>query len=88
MMVAAGLTPYEVLVTGTRNPAACFGTPEEFGTVEVGRRADLILLDANPLQDIAHARRIAGVMTRGTWLPREEIDRRLDEIVRRAAGAE
>lgn len=86
MMVAAGLTPYQVLVTGTRNPALYFGTPDEFGTVAVGRRADLILLDANPLDDIANARRIAGVMVRGQWLPQERIDARLEEIAE-AAGS-
>lgn len=86
MMVAADLTPYEVLVTGTRNPATYFGTPEEFGTVEVGRRADLILLDANPLADIANAQRIAGVMVRGQWVPQEEIRSKLDEIAARNVG--
>ncbi len=80
MMVASGLTPYEVLVTGTRNPAIYFGTPEEFGTVEVGRRADLILLEANPLTDIANVRRRAGVMVRGRWLPESEIQQRLEAI--------
>lgn len=86
MMVDADLTPYEVLVTGTRNPAVYFGTPDEFGTVEVGRRADLILVDANPLTDIANAHRIAGVMVQGSWLPADEIQRKLDEIAARVAG--
>jgi imidazolonepropionase-like amidohydrolase len=80
MLVASGLTPYEALVTGTRNPAAFFGTPEDFGTVQVGRRADLILLDANPLQDIANVQRRAGVMVRGRWLPESEIQQRLQAI--------
>lgn len=80
MMVAAGLTPYQVLATGTRNPAAYFGTPEDFGTVEPGRRADLILLDANPLDDIANVQRRAGVMVRGRWLAEAEIQERLDAI--------
>jgi imidazolonepropionase-like amidohydrolase len=87
MMVASGLTPYEVLATGTRNPAQLLGTPEDFGTVEVGRRADLILLDANPFEDIANARRQAGVMVRGTWLPEDELQARLEEIARSYAGA-
>lgn len=86
MMVAADLTPYEVLVTGTRNPATYFGTPDEFGTVQVGRRADLILLDANPLADIANAQRIAGVMVRGQWLPQGELQSRLDQIAARNAN--
>jgi imidazolonepropionase-like amidohydrolase len=83
MMVAAGLTPFEVLVTGTRNPAIYFGTPEEFGTVEVGRRADLILLEANPLDDIGNVRRLSGVMARGRWLPESAIRKRLETIAGR-----
>lgn len=86
MMVAAGLTPYEVLVTGTRNPAVHYDTPDEFGTVEVGRRADLILLEANPLENIANAQRISGVMYQGNWLPQDEIVRTLDEIAQRVGG--
>ncbi len=80
MMVDAGLSPYEVLVTGTRNPAVYFDESDEFGTVEVGRRADLILLEANPLEDIANMERRAGVMVRGKWMPESEIQQRLDEI--------
>ena len=83
MMVAAGLSPYEVLVTGTRNPAVYFGTPEEFGTVQVGRRADLILLTANPLEDIANVRHRAGAMARGRWLPGSMIQERLERIADR-----
>jgi len=78
MMVEAGLSPYEVLATGTRNPAAYFGTPEEFGTVAVGRRADLILLDANPLEDVGNVKRRAGVMVLGRWLPEVDIRERLE----------
>lgn len=80
MMVATGLTPYEVLVTGTKNPAIYFDTPEEFGTVQENRRADLILLNDNPLQDIANVRDRAGVMVRGEWWPEEEIQDRLNQI--------
>jgi hypothetical protein len=83
MMVASGLTPFEVLVTGTRNPAIYFGTPEEFGTVEVGRRADLILLEANPLEDIGNVKRRAGVMVRGRWQPESAIQERLEAIAAR-----
>ena len=80
MMVAAGLTPYEVLATGTREPARYFGTPDAFGTVEEGRRADLILLEANPLEDVANVQRRVGVMVHGQWLPEEEIRARLERI--------
>ena len=48
-LVAAGLTPYQALETGTRNVAVFFGTLPKTGTIEVGKQADLILLDANPL---------------------------------------
>lgn len=87
MMEAAGLTPYEVLVTGTRNPAAYFGTPDAFGTVEPGRRADLILLEANPLEDLDNVQRRVGVMVRGQWLPEEEIQARLETIATRETPA-
>jgi len=77
--VAAGLTPYQALATGTRGVAAHFNTLDRTGTVETGRRADVVLLDANPLQDIANTSRIAGVMIAGRWLPKRELDRRLNE---------
>jgi imidazolonepropionase-like amidohydrolase len=77
--VAAGLTPFEALVTGTRAVAAHFGTLDRTGTIEAGKRADLVLLDGNPLQDISNTLRIAGVMIGGRWLPKSEIDRRLNE---------
>ncbi|TWT22517.1 amidohydrolase family protein [Luteimonas marina] len=86
MMAAAGLTPYEVLATGTREPARYFGTPEAFGTVEPGRRADLVLLEANPLDDLANVQRRAGVMVGGRWWPEEEIQSRLQEIAEAVAG--
>ena len=76
-LVAAGLTAYEALRTGTVNVAAYFAIPEG-GTVGQGKNADLLLLDANPLQDIRHSTRIAGVVIGGRWLPKSEIDRRLE----------
>lgn len=77
LMVAAGLTPYEALSTGTVNPARFLGVADERGTVQPGRAADLVLLDENPLDDIANSRRVHGTMIRGTWLSRSELDRRL-----------
>jgi adenine deaminase len=85
-MVEAGVPTYAVLEAATRNPAAFFGREAEFGTVEPGKRADLILVEGNPLQDIRNVHRQAGVMVRGRWLPKEEIDRRLADVARRAAG--
>ena len=59
-----------------------FNALDEFGTVSVGRRADLILLEANPLEDIANLQRRAGVMVRGRWLAEAEIQERLAGIAR------
>ena len=80
LIVAAGLTPYQALETGTRNVATYFGITNQQGTVEVGKRADLVLLDANPLADIANVWLQAGVMIRGRWIPRAEIEKRLAAI--------
>ncbi len=79
-LVAAGLTPYQALETGTRNVAAFFGTLRQTGTIETGKRADLILLDASPLDDVRNTTRRAGVMLRGRWLTRDAIDRQLAVI--------
>lgn len=80
VMVEAGMTPFQVLQSGTVNVAKFFGIEDEAGTVAEGKRADLLLLDANPLSDIGSMERIAGVMMDGRWLPRELIRQRLDEI--------
>jgi len=79
----AGMTPYEVLDSATRLPADYFSALREFGTVEVGKRADLILLNANPLQDIDAVLDQAGAMLRGAWLPRSV----LDDAAKRHAAA-
>jgi len=84
MLVEAGLTSYQALVTGTRNVARFLGEEKDFGTVARGKRADLILLDSNPLAAIGNARRPAGVMLGGRWLPRAEIDSGLAAIAARA----
>ena len=78
-LVAAGLTPYQALKTGTANIGQYFGTTD--GVVAAGRRADLLLLDANPLENIANSTRIAGVVLNGRWLPKGDIDKRLAEAV-------
>jgi imidazolonepropionase-like amidohydrolase len=76
-LVRAGLTPYQALVTGTRNVAQYFGMLDSAGTVAVGKRADLVLLNGNPLQDIRHTREPAGVMLGGRWFDRAALDRDL-----------
>ena len=84
-MRAAGMSPYEILATGTRNVGQYFQRNDSFGTVAVGRRADLLLLDADPLADVAALQRIAGVMVRGRWVPREQIQAGLEAIAARNA---
>lgn len=81
-LVEAGLTPFEALETGTVNPAEFFGRTGDFGVVQTGAEADLVLLDANPLEDITNTRRIHGVMLRGRWLPRAEINDILEKLAR------
>jgi amidohydrolase family protein len=78
-MVAAGLTPYESLRTATANPAE-FLRKDNFGTVGVGKRADLILVNGDPLKDINNASRRAGVMVQGRWFTEEELKKMLNEM--------
>ena len=70
----AGLTPYEVLHTATVAPALFLGKTEEFGSIQVGRRADLLLVERDPLQDLSTLRQPLAVMVRGRWLRREQLD--------------
>ena len=85
LMVEAGLTPYEVLRTGTVNIARFFGTDEQAGTVTVGKNADLLLLEANPLEDIDAVTQNAGVMVDGRWISGEFIAERLEAIAAKHA---
>ena len=80
-----GMSPYEILVSGTRAVGVYFRRSDTFGTVAVGRRADLILLNTNPLDDIGNVTDLAGVMVRGRWFSEGYIQERLDGIARRFA---
>lgn len=80
-LVEAGFTPYEAIAAGTRNPAELLGRLDEFGTIETGKRADLILLAANPLDDVRNVRLQEGVMARGRWLPKTAVTTLLQELV-------
>jgi tetratricopeptide (TPR) repeat protein len=86
-LVESGLSPYEALRTATSNPARFLETTE-FGTIAVGARADLLLLEANPLVDVRNAKRRAGVMTRGRWYSASELRRIVDELPRAYAEEE
>lgn len=82
----AGLPNYAVLAAGTRNAHEFLGTIDGVGTIEKGKRADMILLNANPLDNIDATRDQAGVMLKGKWYPQSELDRWLDEIAPKIAG--
>ena len=79
-LVSAGLTPFEALRAGTSDAARLLSPSEEFGTVAAGKRADLLLLERNPLEDVANLKRRAGVMVRGRWFPEEELRAKLSEL--------
>ena len=79
-LVSAGLTPFAALRAATANAADFLGPGKQRGIVAVGQRADLVLLDANPLTDIANSRRIAGVMLRGRWFSQADIALTLEEL--------
>jgi len=78
--VAAGFTPLEALQTATINPARFFGIEDQAGTVEKGRLADLVLLSANPLEDIANTQMIAAVIVSGRYLRRADLDKMLGRV--------
>jgi imidazolonepropionase-like amidohydrolase len=75
--VAAGFTPLEALQTATLNPAQFFGMEEQLGTVEKGKLADLVLLSANPLEEIGNTQKIAGVILNGQYFWHAEIEKML-----------
>ncbi|MGB5588518.1 MAG: amidohydrolase family protein [Gammaproteobacteria bacterium] len=87
-LVDAGLTPYQALRTGTALPAEFFGASGQFGTLVEGSEADMILVASNPLQDVSALRQPLGVMVRGQWLDREEIDKRLAQVAERYSGGD
>lgn len=80
LLVEAGLTPLEALQTATLNPARVLGLDDSLGTVEAGKLADLVLLDANPLEDITNTRRIRAVVADGRLYRRADLDRLLAEV--------
>ncbi len=80
LFVKAGLTPYQALEASTRIPSVVMGDPQKWGTIEVGKRADMVLLNANPLENISNTRGIEGVMVRGRWLPQEALQGMLNDL--------
>lgn len=80
LLVRAGLTPMEALQTATRNPAKFLGRLDSLGTIEKGKIADLVLLEANPLEDIHNTRRVAAVVLGGKLISKSELQMMLDKV--------
>ena len=76
----AGLSPMEALQSATSSPARFLGLQDKLGTVEKGKTADLVLLEANPLDDIANTRKIAAVVVNGRYLSKVELQRMLSDV--------
>jgi imidazolonepropionase-like amidohydrolase len=87
LLVRSGLTPAEALRTATINPAIFLGVTDSLGTVARGKVADLVLLDANPLTDIANTKRIRAVIQGGRMLDRKALDEILASAESRAAAS-
>ncbi len=85
-MEDAGLTPLEILQSGTINPAVYFGMDDQFGEIKEGLEADLIIVDANPLENLDALQQISGVMRQGKWHSKEAIDQRLGKIAEKMAS--
>jgi len=85
LLVQSGLTPMQALQAATLNPARFLGAEKDFGTIESGKGADLILLDANPLDDIANTRKISSVVYGGKFFPRAALDKMLADVETLAA---
>jgi imidazolonepropionase-like amidohydrolase len=83
--VDAGLTPYAAIKAATRDAAEFVGALDKFGTVAVGRRADLILVEANPLDDVANIAKRIGVMVRGRWFSESKLQEKLDRLAEKIA---
>jgi len=80
LFVQAGLSPFEALKTATVNPAKFMRREKDLGTIEKGKLADLVLLDANPLADISNTRKINAVVENGRYLSKEFLDKMLADV--------
>lgn len=87
LLVKAGMTAEEVLRSATCLPASWLKMSDKIGTIEAGKFADLILLDANPLVDIKNTRKIAGVLVNGRWLDKKKISYMLADLAKRNSAA-
>ena len=86
LLLESGLSASEVLWTATVGPAKFLGKEDEFGTIAVGKRADLLLVDGNPLVDLNNLLKLKGVMVRGIWLPKDKLNQMLEELLFKNQG--
>jgi len=86
LFVKAGFTSLEALQTATTNPAQYLGLADT-GTIAKGKRADLVLLDANPLDDINNTRKIRAVVLAGRYFSRDDLDELLGRVEQAAASS-
>jgi N-acetylglucosamine-6-phosphate deacetylase len=84
-LVKSGFTPLQALQSATFNPAMFMSKMDKYGVVELERVADLVLLDANPLEDIRNTRKIFGVVVGGKYYSRQELDTMLQQVEKLAA---
>lgn len=82
--VQAGMTPFQALETATKNPAKYLGLSKTHGTIEKGKIADLVLLDANPLTNISNTKQIYAVVSNGRYLSKETLKKMLAQVERSA----
>ena len=85
--VEAGLTPRDALASATQTGPKFLGHDKRYGAVAKGKAADILILDANPLQDISATRKVRGVVLKGQWLDRAALDRLLETAKAKAATA-
>lgn len=79
-MAGAGMKPYAILKAGTASVGEYLKAKDAFGTISAGKRADAVMLDANPLEDVGNYSKISGVLLRGKWLSRGDLDARLEKV--------
>lgn len=87
-LVSVGFTPYEAIRAGTSGAAEFLKSQNQWGTIAPGLRADLILLEANPLQDVSNVNRRVGVMVHGRWMPESQLKERLEKLAQSYAHTE
>lgn len=80
LFVQTGLTPFEALLTATRNPAEFLGELKSSGTIEKGKIADLVLLEADPLADIGNTRRVDSVVANGRYFSKDALGKMLAKV--------